>query len=281
MKFKEKLIAAVKITRPLNLLMIFISVVMAAIICSPQIFSDFNIFPAALAATLTAAAGNVVNDIFDLEIDKVNRPLRPLPLEKITVKQAYFLYFCLLLISVLIALLLSLLALYIVLFSHLLLLLYSKYFKRIPFIGNLTVAFLTGLVFIYGGVVVESPAAAIIPAIFAFLINLIREIVKDMQDIEGDKKAGAISIPVKFGISKSKMLVSLFTFILITFSLYPFIAKLYKIEFFIIVMVSVNPILIYIVKNLYASDSERSLRRISNLLKLSMILGLLAIYLGA
>ena len=61
-------------------------------------------------------------------------------------------------------------------------------------IGNITVAFLTGLVFIFGGVVVENPSAAIVPAVFAFLINLIREIVKDIEDVEGDNKAGCDNI---------------------------------------------------------------------------------------
>ena len=71
----------------------------------------------------------------------------------------------------------------------------------------MTVAFLTGLVFIFGGVVVENPTAAIVPAIFAFLINLIREIVKDMEDVEGDNKAGVITFPIKFGFQKSKILI--------------------------------------------------------------------------
>ena len=69
----------------------------------------------------------------------------------------------------------------------------------VPILGNLIVSILTGLVFIYGGVAVNNPLAAIIPAIFAFLINLIREVVKDMQDVEGDLKQEMITFPGKFG----------------------------------------------------------------------------------
>ena len=69
----------------------------------------------------------------------------------------------------------------------------------------LIIALLTGLAFIYGGFAVGNPVAAIVPAVFAFLINLIREIVKDIQDIEGDTKAGVITFPIKFGFKKSKI----------------------------------------------------------------------------
>lgn len=278
---KEKLTAVFKITRPVNLLITFISVIVAAIICLPQYYSELNILIAATVAALATAAGNIINDIFDIEIDKINRPQRPLPSEKISTKEAYILYSLFTVISILLSLWLDLSALLIVLFSHLLLFLYSKYLKQIPLVGNITVAFMTGLVFIFGGVIVGNSSAAIVPAIFAFLINLIREIVKDMQDIEGDRQAGLLTLPIKFGVLKSKFLISLFIFILITFTSYPFITQLYKIEFFVVVMVSVNPIMIYIIKKIYEKDSLKSLKKISILLKLSMILGLIAIYLGA
>jgi geranylgeranylglycerol-phosphate geranylgeranyltransferase len=278
---KEKLAAVFKITRPINFLITFISVIVAAIICLPQNYSELIILIVATAAALTTAAGNIINDIFDIEIDKINRPQRPLPLKKISIKEAYILYSLFTVISLLLSLWLNLSALLIVLFSHLLLFLYSKYLKQIPFVGNITVAFMTGLVFILGGVVVGNSSAAIVPAIFAFLINLIREIVKDMQDIEGDRQAGLLTFPIKFGVLKSKFLISFFIFILITFTLYPFITQLYKIEFFVVVMVLVNPIMIYIIKKIYEKDSLKSLKKISIILKLSMILGLIAIYLGA
>jgi len=278
---KEKLAAVFIITRPLNFLITFISVIVAVIICLPQDYSELNILIAAIAAALTTASGNIINDIYDIEIDKINRPQRPLPSEIISIKEAYILYFLFTTISILLSIWLNLYAISIVLFAHFLLFLYSKYLKQIPLVGNITVAFLTGLVFIFGGVVVENPSAAILPCIFAFLINLIREIVKDMQDIEGDKQSGLLTFPIKFGILKTKLIISFFTFILLIFTFYPFIAQLYKIEFFVIVMVSVNPVMIYVIKKIYEKDYVKNLKKISILLKLSMISGLIAIYLGA
>jgi 4-hydroxybenzoate polyprenyltransferase len=128
--------------------------------------------------------------------------------------------------------------------------------------------------------VVENPTAATIPAIFAFMINLIREIVKDMEDVEGDTKAGVITFPVKFGFQKSKYVILLISLILILFTLYPFITHLYKIEYFVVVMVFANPILVYCLKILFEDHSVKNMRKMSNLLKLIMVFGLIAIYFG-
>ncbi|MFI5236811.1 MAG: geranylgeranylglycerol-phosphate geranylgeranyltransferase [Ignavibacteriales bacterium] len=276
----EKLTAAIKIIRPLNFCIIIISVFVASAVASPEKFPVINIILAAISAGLTASAGNIINDIFDIQIDKVNQPNRPLPSGSITIREAYSLFFICIVLSVGLALFVNAIVLLIVLLSHLILFLYSKYLKGIPLVGNLAVAFLTGLVFIFGGVVVENPAASIIPALFAFLINLIREFVKDMEDVEGDSIAGLNTFPVRFGSKNSKTLIFIVTLIIIIFSFFPFVASYYKIEFFLIVMVLVNPIFVYCLKILFEDDSLKNLNRVSNLLKLNMIIGLIAIYMG-
>lgn len=276
----EKLTSILKITRPINVIITFISVLIAAAICLPNKIPEFYVLLAAFSAALTAASGNIINDLFDIEIDKINRPLRPLPSGKITSREAYFLISVMILGSLIISFLVSYSAFIIVIVSHLLLFLYSKYLKRIPLLGNITVAFLTSLVFIFGGVVVENPAAAFIPAVFAFLINLIREVVKDMQDVEGDKKSSVNTFPIQFGFKKSKFIILFLTLMLILFTFYPFISRLYHIEFFIVVMIFVNPILVYCLKILFQDNATKNLNKISNLLKLSMVFGLIAIFLG-
>ena len=280
MKLKKKLTAIIQITRPVNFFITVASVFVAALLSSPEKIPILNVLLAALSAGFTASAGNIINDIFDIEIDKINRPERPLPSGVLTINEAYVLYLICFVISGLLVVTISQIVVIIVLLSHLLLFLYSKYLKRIPLVGNITVAFLTGLVFIFGGVVVENPSAAIIPALFAFLINLVRELVKDMQDVEGDRAAGVITFPIKFGFQKTKYLITFITLILIPFTLYPFITKLYEIEYVIIVMVIVNPLLVFILKKLFEDDSIRNLKKMSNLLKLNMVFGLIAIYLG-
>ena len=277
---KHKLTAIIKITRPVNFFITVASVFVAALLSSPEKIPILNVLLAALSAGFTASAGNIINDIFDIEIDKINRPTRPLPSGILTINEAYILFLICFVTSGILVVSIGQIVVIIVLLSHLLLFLYSKYLKRIPLVGNITVAFLTGLVFIFGGVVVENPSAAIIPALFAFLINLIRELVKDMQDVEGDRAAGVITFPIKFGFQKTKYLKTFITLILILFTLYPFITKLYEIEYVIIVMVIVTPLLVFILKKLFEDDSIKNLNKMSNLLKLNMIFGLIAIYLG-
>jgi geranylgeranylglycerol-phosphate geranylgeranyltransferase len=276
----ENLAAIIKIIRPLNFLITFASVIVAAVICLPGHSIELIVFLAALSASLVMASGNIINDIYDINIDKVNKPSRPLPSGKISVKKAYILYFVFVAASVFISSLLNEKAIAVVLVSILLLFFYSKYLKRIPLVGNMTVAFLTGLVFIFGGIVVENPSAAIIPALFAFLINLTREIVKDMEDVEGDTKAEVITFPVKYGLQKSKIIILIITISLILYTIYPFITQIYKIEYFVVVMVIVNSILVYCLKILFEDHSVKNMKKMSNLLKLSMVFGLIAIYLG-
>lgn len=276
----NKIQAIIELIRPINFLITFITVVVAAFICQPDPVITFSIILAALAASFTLASGNIVNDIYDIEIDKINRSSRPLPSGLITIKSAYIFYIILVFVSFLFSLLVGIPVFVVVVCSQIILFIYSKFLKGIPLLGNITIAFLTGLVFIYGGLAVENYRTTIIPALFAFLINLVREIVKDMQDIKGDKTAGVVSFPIKYGFQKSKILILVVSILLVLFTVYPFIIQLYKIEYFIIVMVIVNPLLIYSVKILFEDHLEKNLIKISNILKLNMIIGLIAIYFG-
>jgi len=280
MSLSNKIFAYIKITRPLNVIITF-CVVVVAILISQTSQTNLNlIFFSSIAAALVAASGNIINDIYDIESDIISHPKRVLVLGTITNQEAWYFYVALNLTSTIIAASLSTILLAIVLLTILMLFFYSSYLKGLPLLGNIIIALTTGLAFIYGGLAANNPVAAIVPAVFAFLINLIREIVKDMEDVEGDTKAGVITFPIKFGFQKSKILILFITISLILFTLYPFIAKLYKIEYFIVVMVFVNPLLILCLKFLFDTKIENSLSVVSNIIKLNMVFGLIAIYLG-
>lgn len=104
--------------------------------------------------------------------------------------------------------------------------------------------------------------------------------VKDIQDIEGDRKENAITFPIKYGITKTILLIKSFSLLLILVTLIPYIFEFYKIEFFLIIMVLVNPIFLYLFKNIDSFTKRNRLNLLSNLLKISMLFGLLAIYMG-
>lgn len=277
-----KLKSVIQIIRPVNFLISFLSIVVACLICSKDQsgFNPLEILYAALSGSIIAAAGNVINDILDLEIDRINRPHRVLPSGKMSKKEAYIFYLGLNLSAIFLAGHLSSPAFLIVVVSAFIVFFYSLSFKKIPLFGNIVVALMTALTFIFGGVVVGNLVASIIPATFAFIVNLIREIIKDIEDIEGDSRNSVFTFPAKHGISEAITIVVVLTSILFLLTFIPFVLNYYKIEYFVIVMISVNLISVYFLKSLLKDQSKKNLGRLSALLKIGMVCGLLALYLG-
>lgn len=278
MDITKKIFASIKIIRPINVIITFLVVVVAVLIIPEYETELSTLILASVSAALVAASGNIINDIYDVEIDKISHPNRVLVLGLLSKQEAMIEYIFLTSVSVSIASYLSVTLLIMVIITSALLFTYALYFKKVPLTGNIVIAFITGLAFIYGGFAAGNPKAAIIPAVFAFLINLIREIVKDIQDIEGDSAQNVKTFPIKYGIDSTKKLIAFITIVLIAFTFYPFIMQLYKIEYFIVVMVFVNPILVLCLKFIF--EKNNLLNKVSNLLKLNMILGLISIYIG-
>ena len=111
-------------------------------------------------------------------------------------------------------------------------------------------------------------------------MNFIREIVKDVEDQEGDLKNNVITFPTKFGIKSTKKLLIFLIIVLILLTFYPFLNSIYKIEYFIFVLFSVDLLLAYIIKLILYFDFTKEISKISKLLKLSMLFGLIAIMAG-
>jgi geranylgeranylglycerol-phosphate geranylgeranyltransferase len=258
----------------------FISICVAVFISSENGTTISIYLLAALSGAITGAAGNVINDIYDVEIDKINRPDRVLVSGKVGTRLAVIFYFLLVTTSLILSYIISIQNLLIVLGATILVFIYSKYFKRLPLAGNLIVATVTGFAFIYGGVAVGNYSENIFPSLFAFMTTLIREIVKDIEDMEGDSSFFVNSFPIAYGITKAKRLILSLTILLIIMTTLPFILKIYNIEFFIVIMLILNPFLVYSLKLLFNSDSKVEMRKVSSILKAVMIIGLIAIVLG-
>ncbi|HVO73719.1 MAG TPA: geranylgeranylglycerol-phosphate geranylgeranyltransferase [Ignavibacteriaceae bacterium] len=285
MNFPGKFSAIVKLVRPLNFLIAFASIIVAALISVDNSFTSFSritsiILLAGISGAFTASAGYIINDYFDISIDRINRPERPLASGSIKQKEAVILYFIFFLGGLILSFFINIFAFLIALIASNLLFLYSYKLKRIILVGNITTAFLTGLAFIYGGVAVNNLKSTLFPALFAFLINFSRELIKDIEDIEGDKREGILTFPGKYGILNSKLLINFTTGVLIISTFIPFILKIYNIEFTVIAAVIIDPVLVYFLISLNENHSLKNLQKLSNILKLDMAFGLAAIYLG-
>ncbi|MGA9292998.1 MAG: geranylgeranylglycerol-phosphate geranylgeranyltransferase [Ignavibacteriaceae bacterium] len=276
----KRILPLIKICRPLNVLIVFLTVIIAGLICSDKNEIPLQTFLASVSASFIAAAGYIINDFFDIKIDSINRPGRPLASGILSTRLAIVYYATFSISGLLLAILINYTAVMIAVLTIMLLFIYSYKIKSVALLGNFSIAVLTGLTFIYGGVSVNNISFAVIPALFALLINFIREIVKDMEDINGDIKNGIETFPTKFGFSSAKYFIVIITASLILFTCYPFIFRFYKIEYFIIVMSIVNPILVYVLVSIYKNDSVTNLNKLSFILKLDMIFGLSAIFLG-
>ena len=274
-----KISAFWKIIRPINTGITFFVVLLLIAALNPSTGLQVMLL-AAVSAGLTAAAGNVINDIFDIEIDRINRPERILVSGQISKSGAWIFYILLTVASLALAGLLSLSAIVIVLIAQILLFMYTFSLKGVVLLGNIVVASLTGLACIYAGVVAGHLQPCFIFAGFAFLVNLIREIIKDIEDREGDERNGIITFVSKYGIQKTRALVRVLTILLVLLTCVPVALQMLKLEFFLICMVFVNPLLVFMMKYLSDEDNESKLRKIGNMLKFCMVAGLLAIYFG-
>lgn len=236
---------------------------------------------AAIAAACIAASANVINDYFDIEIDKINRPERVLAKGNVSPRAALALYFILLLAGVVVATLVNQIAVGIVIGAALLTFFYSYKFKQMPLAGNAVVAFLTGLAFLFGGVAFGKIYPALFPFLFAFVINFMREIVKDMEDVEGDTKANVFTFPATYGFDRAKTLLYIFGLFLLIAMIVPALMKYYNHRYLFVITFLVVPMLFYSMYLLHHHNQKEVFGKVSSLLKTQMLFGLLAILLGS
>lgn len=195
-----------QLVRPLNTVMFFAGVALGGLLgAGAEAFSAVHgraLVLAMWSAALIGAGANAINDVFDVEIDRVNRPDRPLPSGKVSVGGARAVWAVTTLVGVGLSVLISPLHLGIALGSVALLYTYSAWFKRLPLAGNLAVALILGLAILYGGLAVapEGSGALWLGACFALVTTLAREIAKDIEDMAGDAAGGARTLPLAAGV---------------------------------------------------------------------------------
>ena len=235
---------------------------------------------ACISGSFITIAANTINDFYDYDIDKINRPQRPLPSGMLTHREAFVFAIVNFVFGIVASFFINSAAVIIAVIFSVLLYLYSSYFKRTALWGNFIVSLATAFAFIYGGVAVNKFYHALFPAIFAFLMHFGREIIKDMEDAEGDKINKAETLPIKFGFRTAKWFVTVIFVLLFFATIFPFSFNVYGKWYFYIVMLGVNTVLIFSTFSMWKFTSRENLRKLSALLKADMLVGLIAIYAG-
>ena len=197
------------LTRFWNLLIIGLAqYCTAGFLFSPHMVYDVRLLLLATSTVLIAAAGYIINDYYDVKIDLINKPERVVIGKSIKRRYALLLHTLLSFVGIAIGFLLSWKIGVVNLGCAFLLWLYSNALKRLPFIGNFTVALLTGLsIFIVNVLYPPWSVLVCLYTLFAFFITLVREIIKDLEDLKGDDTFGCRTLPIVYGIRKTKMII--------------------------------------------------------------------------
>lgn len=268
----------------------------------PLVLKDWQYALLVLATVLIAAAGYVINDIMDQETDLTNKPNDVIVGKSISEDTAYYIYFALTISGVLIGYYLSnyvnktsFFGIFIII--SVLLYLYATSFKQIAVVGNLIVAFVLGLSVVIIGMFDIIPLLSFVSAdqsinlqtllgiildyaIFAFFINFIREIVKDLEDIDGDYNQGMNTLPIAIGKERTAKIVSVFAAIA-TLVLLWYVnknlmdSKLFWASAYCLLLV-ISPMLFITVKS-WTAKSKKEFRLLSSVLKMIIFFGILSV----
>lgn len=257
--------------------------------------TDFDFYLICLATILIAAAGNVINDIGDVNADRINKPGKNVVNSIIELNIALTIYKSLNALGLFLGAFVAMRLDYPISFFYfaipaLLLYFYSKRFKSIPLFGNFIIAILTAFSIVLLGFFELPTTTGIFKnytwivlfsfAFFAFLLNLCREIIKDIMDMKGDFNSGIKTLPILIGIHRSRNLVVVLFFIVLVLVL-TLVILMRKNEIwmaFYLSFVIFLPMLYMTYKLLYF-DANKNFKNFSIGLKLIMFLGINAMLL--
>lgn len=292
-----------KLIRYKNLLMVLLTMVLTkyALINSfttNSYLSDFYFSILALSVLSITAGGYIINDIYDIEADKINKPNKLFIDKTISKKNAWTSYFILTFLGLILGVYLSiskhstLYSLYFI-FTIIGLFFYSKNFKKQILIGNILVSFFVGLTIfllipfeldnhyettnkgitnVYNMI---TPFWSVIGySLFAFLTTFVREIIKDIEDINGDLKLKSNTLPIIIGRKRASKVAFLFSSVLLVFLL--IILQIIKNDTLILgygIIFILAPLLYFLYK-LWFSESKQDYSQLSNILKIIMLFGI-------
>ena len=259
--------------------------------------TDINYILLVIATVCIAAGGYVINNIMDQDTDEIAKPQNRVVGVSISETLAYNWYIGLTIVGVGIGFYLSN-VIYKPTFASMfilvatLLYMYATSFKQIPVLGNVVVALMLSTSIIIIGLFDILPAIdvdnrfrmkeafdiLIHYAIFAFIINLIREIVKDMEDMDGDYQSGINSLPIAIGVQKTKIIVGVLTVIAIAILAYYVNSNLFELDYVVYyaMILIVGPLIYFGVKLLNAA-TKKEYHHLSLVLKIILFFGILSV----
>jgi len=283
-----------RLIRISNILIMLITVCLAYYCLNdyiiPEDMLESNFIFLVLSVLFTASAGYIINDYYDIKLDLINKPSKVIIGNEISRRVAMLLHTSFNLIAFVLAAFINFKVAIAIIFCSVLLYLYSVYFKKQFLSGNIIISFLSGFMIIILWLFNKSLPLifAFSYASFSFVITLIREIIKDAEDMKGDSRFDCKTIPIVLGIRRTnKVLINISAvFILLLFA-YIFLlsdedlirnnARKYLYIFYLIITV-VLPLITLIIL-ISKADTKKDYSRLSTLVKIIMLTGIFSMIL--
>ncbi len=267
---------------------------------SAALTADYPFYFIVATSICIAAAGYIINDYFDVNIDQVNKPQSVVVGAHISRRWVIFMHLVLSMAGVYLSLIVFPFQQYLhIHFSNLatifILWFYSTNFKRDFLVGNVVIAVLTawtiGVVYFSKFTLVQlvhpthmQPTdlkffkLMLLYSSFAFILTLVREALKDMEDMNGDEKFGCKTMPIAWGLQTTKVYVAVWLMVLI---LVLTIIQLFAIPLgwwipIIYCVITIIAPLVYVLFHLKQAYTKNDFNKLSNLIKLAMLMGILS-----
>ncbi len=266
------------LTRPVNCMIASLSVLAGVYIADSEILK-FSVLLAMASGWCLCAGANVLNDVCDMDIDRRNKPERPLASGRVSGRTAGWLAVVMYTTGTGIAVFLGPSHVIIATGAVALTVLYNINLKRHLLIGNLVACGAASLAFVYGGLLGTDVLHTLIPTGFAFLFHFGREILKDMEDIPGDRAGHVVSAPIRFGVSSARLIITVTFLFLMAATIWPYGAGVFGMRYLALVSL-VNLILAYVLWSIWRDTSPDNAGRLSRILKANMVIGVMAVVLG-
>ena len=259
-----------------NCLMGILIVAVSAFVVLKFDFTDHleSIIPASLVAFFLMAGGNMMNDVFDADIDRVAHPSRAIPTGKFSKRFVLLWAVSFHVLAVFFAALINIYCLVFAVGGVVLLALYEISLKKYPGIGNLVIGALVGCVFLGVAAAIGRWKIISFLALLGTLINVAREMIKDVEDMEGD--TDRLTFPRKYGVARTLHIAWGILALNIIISFLPYYPlRLFPGYLFLVLIIITNLVVLYSIRL-----SGRNAKRAQQLLKFAMLVALIAFLLG-
>jgi len=267
-----------------NLLMVVLAQLLTAIfLIVPyanigDLIQDSGFILLIVSTLFITAAGYIINDYYDIKIDLINRPQRVFVGRILKRRLALLWHSILNVLAVAIGFALSYIIGLVQLMATFCLWLYSNQLKRLPFVGNFMVAILTGMsIAIVGMYFNQNQFLVNTYAFFAGGITLIREVIKDMEDMKGDATHGCKTLPILWGYRKTKLFLYILSGLFVLSLLY--MALVLQMPRLIWYFMALSPAFLWFIYKLYRADTLKAYGFLSQYLKIIMLTGMLSMVL--